>query len=84
MKNLKNVSNKKLLQMYANASATCSCGGHQKGRDNDWARECYALELRTRNIYVPKDTHEYIESVGGEFKINTTIPEGVFNGEGSY
>ncbi len=84
MENLKNLSNAKLLQMYANASATCSCGGHQKGRDNDWARVHYALELRTRGIYVPKDTHEYIESVTGEFKTNINIPEGIFNGEGSY
>jgi hypothetical protein len=84
MNNLKNVSNENLLQMYANASTTSGCGGHQKGKDNEWARERYALELRSRNIYVPKDIHEYIESRVGEFKINTTIPEGVFNGEGSY
>lgn len=39
-----------LLQLYANARATCSCGGHYKGNMNADLMYKYALELLEHNI----------------------------------
>lgn len=70
-----------LLQWYANANRTCSCGGHYKGAMNEQFRLQYALELRERGVYVPKDIHEILDKA---FKTNVDIPEGIFNGNGSF
>lgn len=81
MVNLKNLSNEELLQMYSNAKVTSGCGGHYKGERNDYLQKKYALELRERAIYVPADTSEMFDK---NFKRNIEIPQGVFNGNGSY
>ncbi len=70
-----------LLQWYANASTTCGCGGHYKGRMNEEFRLNYALELRARGLNVPKDIHERFNK---SFQVNVEIPEGIFNGPGSF
>lgn len=72
---------KELLQWYANASTTCGCGGHYKGRMNEEFRLNYALELRARGVNVPKDIHEIFDK---SFQVNADLPEGIFNGSGSF
>lgn len=81
MEHLKNVSNEDLLQMYANAYATCSCAGHHKGRMNEMFVSQYSSELKLRGVIVPKDIHEKMDK---DFQSNVVIPKGVFNGVGSY
>ena len=81
MEQLKNLSNDELLQMYANADATCSCGGHHKGRMNELFREQYATELKTRGIVVPRNIHEKLDK---NYQSNVVMPKGVFNGKGSF
>jgi len=78
---MEKLTTKKLLEFYANADSTCSCGGHWKGERNEKLREDYAIELRKRNIFVPKNLSEILDKT---FIKNVEIPEGVFNGEGSY
>ena len=77
----KELKTPELLQWYANASATCACGGHYKGQMNETFRLNYALELRSRGLYVPKNIHEHFDKT---FKANVNIPNGVFNGTGSF
>lgn len=81
MSNLKGITTEELLQMYANANATCSCGGHWKGDQNARLRKAYAIELETRGIAVPKGIYDIVNK---NFKSNVEIPVGVFNGIGSY
>ena len=78
---LKNLSNEELLQMYANARSTCSCAGHHKGRMNELFVKQYATELESRGIVVPKDIFQRLDK---NFHSNVEIPEGLFNGVGSY
>lgn len=80
-KDYKTISTEELLQWYANADSTCSCGGHWKGEQNELRRLNYALELRNRGFIVPKDLTEILDK---EFISNVDIPKGIFNGEGSY
>ena len=78
---LKEIETQKLLQMYANAKKTCSCGGHYKGERNDWLTDMYAMELRSRDVFVPRNlTEEFDKS----FTTNVDIPVGIYGGEGSY
>ena len=81
---LQEIGNEELLQMYANARATCSCGGHWKGSQNEWLRKEYAVELGKRDIKVPKTLDEIMEWNKQGIEPNVEIPEGVFNGKGSY
>tara|TARA_R110000824_G_C14805825_1_gene634991 strand:- start:189 stop:434 length:246 start_codon:yes stop_codon:yes gene_type:complete len=81
MKDLQKIESGLLLQMYANANTTCACGGHWKGEMNDRFRLSYAEELATRGIIVPKNLDEILDN---SFVANVEIPEGRFNGEGSY
>jgi len=78
---LKNTETNELLQMYANADATCGCNGHWKGSQNERLRKEYAVELETRGIIVPKTLHEKIDK---SFVTSVELPKGVFNGKGSY
>lgn len=80
MKRNNKLSTEQLLQFYANAKSTASCGGHWKGERNDCLYESYALQLRERGIYVPKDIPEILNK---SFIINVDVPKGIFNGEGS-
>ena len=41
---------KELLQLWANADATCGCGGHFKAEQNERLRREYALKLLARGI----------------------------------
>ena len=70
-----------LLQMYANADKTCSCGGHHKGNMNESLRKEYALELEKRGLIVPKTLSDKFDD---NFNSNIEIPSGIFNGEGTY
>ena len=81
MENLKDLATEQLLQYYANASRTCSCGGHHKAEMNELYREDYAKELGARGVFVPKDLNEKFSP---NFKANVYIPKGIFNGKGSY
>jgi hypothetical protein len=81
---IKSLTTETLLQWYANAKSTSSCGGHFKGERNDELYRSYALELRSRGIMVPKNISESIDYRDGKFMSNTIIPDGVFNGEGSF
>ena len=79
---LSEYSNSELLQMYANADITCSqCGGKYKGDRNEELRRKYANELKSRNVIVPVDIHDKVDE---SFEANVEIPQGVFNGVGSY
>jgi hypothetical protein len=79
---MKTIETNVLLQMYANARITSAlCGGHHKGNMNDGLYNRYALELESRGITVPKDIHNRIDK---SFVYNVEIPEGIFNGKGSY
>ncbi len=78
---MKTIETNVLLQMYANAVSTASCGGHHKGNMNDDLYKGYAIELESRGITVPKDIHDRIDK---SFVYNVEIPEGIFNGKGSY
>ena len=78
---MKTIQTKELLQMYANAKTTASCGGHYKGKMNDQRYKDYAIELESRGIIVPKDIHDRINK---SFVSNVEIPEGGVNGNGSY
>ena len=80
-KDLSNAPTKHLLQWYANADKTCSCGGHIKGEMNESLRYIYAEELGNRGINVPKNLSEILDK---NFVKNVEIPEGIFNGEGSF
>jgi len=75
---------KELLQKWANASITVGCAGHYKGEQNKALREKYALELREQSIIVPKDFSEWVDHRSGKFQANVELPQGVFNGIGSY
>jgi hypothetical protein len=81
MKDLAKVETKELLQMYANAEVTSGCAGHYKGEQNQQLQYEYAVELEKRNIIVPKSFYEKIST---KVKINVDIPEGIFNGKGSF
>jgi len=81
MKDLSQVETKELLQMYANAEVTSGCAGHYKGEQNQILQYEYAVELEKRNVIVPKTFYEKISS---KVKTNVDIPEGIFNGKGSY
>ena len=78
---LQNIETSELLQMYANADATCGCGGHHKGNQNAILREKYATELETRGIIVPKNL---IQKIDKSFVASVEIPKGQFNGNGSF
>jgi hypothetical protein len=78
---LKEISTEKLLQWYSNAKKTSSCGGHYKGQQNEQLYKSYSEELSTRNIIVPKSLYE---SITKSVIPNVTLPEGVFNGDGSF
>ena len=78
---LQKIETDELLQMYANAWVTCGCDGHWKGHQNEILCERYALELRSRGIIVPKNL---LERLDGDIDWNVEIPEGIFNGKGSY
>lgn len=75
---------KDLLQKWANADATCGCGGHYKAEQNESLREQYAMQLREFGIKVPKNFDEWLKHKQGLFEINTELPKGVFNGIGTY
>ena len=75
--NYKTLDTETLLQWYANARSTASCGGHFKGQMNDDYYFKYATELRERGVNVPRALFDCIE-------INVEIPEGIFNGAGSF
>jgi len=81
MEDLKELSDSLLLQHYANARKTSSCGGHFKGVMNDSFQFAYAEELRSRGIIVPKNQEEEWDDL---FNPNVEIPKGVFNGDGSF
>lgn len=72
---------KELLQLWANADATCGCGGHFKAEQNERLRREYALKLLARGIVVPKDIHDKMNK---SFITNVELPKGIFNGNGSY
>jgi hypothetical protein len=78
---LANIDTDQLLQMYANAYATSSCGGHYKGKRNEELMTAYASELETRGIRVAKT---FLDIFDDEFQSNVELPKGVFNGPGSY
>jgi len=78
---LTEIKTEELIQMYANADSTCSCGGHWKGEQNARLRKSYANELETRDIIVPKDLTDKLNK---SFVSNVELPHGVFNGPGSY
>lgn len=78
---LQKIETNDLLQMYANADATCGCGGHWKGHQNERLMAKYALELEIRGIIVPKNL---LEKLDGLVVPNVEIPKGIFNGKGSY
>ena len=78
---LQTIETDELLQMYANADATCSCGGHWKGSQNEYRRKEYAIELEKRGVIVPKTLAEKLDK---SFTANVVIPKGQFNGKGSY
>jgi hypothetical protein len=73
----KELSTPELLQWYANAKRTASCGGRFKGMMNDDFYRKYALELRERGVIVPSHLFEKVQ-------VNVEIPEGEFNGQGSF
>ncbi len=75
---------KELLQKWANANVTVGCAGHYKGEQNKVLRERYALELRNQSIIVPKDFSEMVDHRNGKFQANVELPQGIFNGVGSY
>lgn len=75
---------KDLLQMWANAKRTASCGGHHKAMMNENLQRDYAMTLREQGIIVYADLLEYIDMSEGKFSCNVDLPEGVFNGNGSY
>ncbi len=77
-------SQKELLQKWANANATCSCGGHYKGEQNELLRLQYAMELREMGIMVYASLTEYFYWKEGKFEVNVDLPQGIFNGVGSY
>lgn len=79
--NYKELDTPTLLQWYANTRATCGCGGRHKGFMNDDLYEKYALELRERGVYVPKNIFEHFDK---KFVTNVEVPKGTFNGVGSY
>lgn len=78
---IKVIDTQTLLQMYANAYATMSCGGHYKGARNEELMEEYATELETRGVNVPKT---FLEKLDGTCQVNVEIPKGIFNGPGTY
>jgi hypothetical protein len=58
-----------LMQYYSNAKNTyMQCGGHFKAEKNHFFMDTYADELLSRGINVE----------------NVELPEGIFNGDGSY
>jgi hypothetical protein len=78
---LTSIDTDQLLQMYANAYETSSCGGHYKGRRNEELMTAYATELEVRGIIVAKT---FLDLFDDEFQSNVELPKGVFNGKGSY
>ena len=76
-----NIETAELLQMYANANATCGCGGHHKGNQNERLRREYAEELADRGINVPATLSQKLDK---SFVSNVEIPKGFYNGKGSY
>jgi hypothetical protein len=79
MKDLAKVETNELLQMYANAKVTSGCAGSYKSEQNELLQYDYAVELEKRNVIVPKRFEDELT-----FKSNVDIPEGIFNGKGSY
>jgi hypothetical protein len=81
MNNLKQLNTETLLQYYANAKTTNSCGGHHKGEMNEQLQLEYANELWERGLRVPKTLMDKLE---GNYDKSLQIPQGIFNGDGSY
>jgi hypothetical protein len=70
-----------ILQMYSNAYITMGCNGHYKGKRNEELMYEHALELQSRDIIVPKTFWEKLNKLVNS---NVIIPEGIFNGEGTF
>lgn len=81
MENYHELQTTVLIQWYVNARTTASCGGHFKGQMNDERYRDYALELRARGVNVPKSIFERFDK---HFEVNVELPEGIFNGPGSF
>jgi hypothetical protein len=78
---LTTIDTDQLLQMYANAYRTGSCGGHYKGKRNEELMTTYASELANRGIRVART---FLDLFDEKFQTNVGLPEGIFNGKGSY